>query len=202
MKIGEARQRYAAKSEEYWEQKRHMAKQKKELELRSNTVSKGKEQYLQEAAALELSYQAVSEKYEEYHSFMERLMNIRTGIYNGEVSKQQGDVMMEAARETAKVMEVARRISKGGTVPAADERKLMEYSMVMYTSAKNMAMLNEQKEQKKYGSLWKEEEEITEPSDPNELANNSELEIEAPELVEIAQVMVSAPISEGGASPI
>lgn len=185
MKIVEARKVYSAQMDKYWNQKMSLAKKKKALEEKIKNDPNSKDQFLEEAVTLELSYNAVSEKCEEYHNFMEQVMEIRSGLYNAEIGKQQGDVMAEHARDMAKIMEVARRISKGGKVPPADEKKLMEYSMVMYMSAKNAAMMKEMKEKKQYDSLWEEEKSSGMNPDPNEIADNAELTIDAPEVAEV-----------------
>lgn len=65
----------------------------------------------------------------------------------------------EAYRDLAKIMEIARRISNGDRVPAADEKKLMEFSEDLYQTAKAAAMINEDKEHKEYDSLFEEEDE-------------------------------------------
>lgn len=192
MKIGDARKIYSARFEEFWDQKMSLAKKKKELEEKSKNDPNGKEKFSEEAVTLELSYNAVSEKCEEYHNFMGRVMEIRSGLYNAEVAKQQGDIMADHAKDMAKITEVARRISKGGKVPAADEKKLMEYSMVMYMSAKNVAMMNERKERKQYDSLWEDEKPADQNPDPNEVADSAELTMDAPKVVEVAEVLASA----------
>ncbi len=192
MKIVEARKIYSAQMEKYWDQKMSLAKKKKALEEKSKNDPNSKDQFLKEAATLELSYNTVSEKCEEYHNFLEQVMEIRSGLYNAEIGRQQGDVMAEQAKDMAKIVEVARRIAKGGKVPPADEKKLMEYSMVMYMSAKNAAMMNEMKEKKQYDSLWEEEKSSGMNPDPNEIADNAEITIDAPEVVEVENVMASA----------
>lgn len=65
----------------------------------------------------------------------------------------------EAYRDLAKIMEIARRISNGDRVPAADEKKLMEFSEDLYQTAKAAAMINADKEHKEYDSLFEEEDE-------------------------------------------
>ncbi len=191
MKIVEARKIYSAQMEKYWNQKMSLAKKKKELGEKSKIDPNSKEHYLKEAASLELSYHVVSEKSDEYHNFMEKVMEIRSGLYNAEIARQQGDVMSEQAKDMAKIIEVARRISKGGKVPPADEKKLMEYSMVMYMSAKNAAKMKEVKEKKQYDSLWEEEKSNEMNPDPNEIADNAELTMDVPEVVEVADVIAS-----------
>lgn len=192
MKIGEARQIYSVQLNKYWDQKQSLAKQKKELEEKNSSTPNGKELFSHEMVTMELSYDAVSEKYEEYHKFMEQVMDIHNGLYNAEVSNQQSKTMSEYTQDVAKIMEVARRIAKGGKVPAADEKKLMEYSMAMYMSAKNMAMMNKMKDKEQYASLWDDEKDTGKNPDPNEVADNEELNIDAPEIVDVADVMASA----------
>ena len=189
MKIGEARQIYSAQLQKYEDQKLSLAKKKKELVAKSNTVSNGETLISQEIAKLELSDQAISKKYEEYQKFMEQLTNLHSGIYNMEVSKQQGEAMSEGAKDLAKILEVARRIAEGGKVPPADEQKLMEYNMAMYLSAKNIAMMNERKKRVEYDSLWADEKGSGGNPDPNQVADNKELTINTPEVVDMPDEM-------------
>lgn len=191
MKIGEARQIYSAQLRSYQEQKISLAKQKKDLEKKINATPNGKEIYEKEGVALELSYNAVSEKYDEYQSFMEKLMELHTAYVNAEATKQQGESMSEYTQDVAKLMEVARRIANGDRVPAYDEQKLMEFSMELYMSAKNLAVLNENKEKEEFDSLWKEEEEKTENPDPFEAADSKELSLDAPDIVDVSEIMTS-----------
>lgn len=200
MKIGEARMLYSSQLHSYQEQKLALARQKKELEKKANAVPNGKELYEKEGVALELSYNAVSEKYDEYKAFMEKLMELHTAYFNAEASKQQGEAMAEYAEDLAKIMEVARRIADGDRVPAYDEQKLMEYSMELYMSAKNIAIMNENKDKEEYDSLWADEEEKKENPDPFEAADSKELSLDAPEIVDAGDVAASASAPTAGAS--
>lgn len=65
----------------------------------------------------------------------------------------------EGMRDLAKLLEIARRISRGDKVPASDEKKLMEYSSDLYQAAKSAAMLNANKKRKKHKSMFGDEEE-------------------------------------------
>lgn len=201
MKIGEARQIYSAQIKEFHQQKISLAKQKKDLEHKMSILPDGKEQYANEAAILELSYNAVSEKYDEYHNFMEQLMEQHSLLFNAEATKQQGEAMKEYAIDQVKLMEVARRIGRGDIVPASDEQKLMEYSMELYMSAKNMAMLSElqDKDKEKHDSLWDDDEEKPDNPDPMDVANNGSLQGEAPEIVSAEEVVASAVGDAGSA---
>ncbi|MBD5499619.1 MAG: hypothetical protein HDR10_00200 [Lachnospiraceae bacterium] len=197
MKIGEARQIYSNQLHQYQKQKLALAAQKKDVEKKMNRVPNGQELYADEAATLELSYQAVSEKYDEYHNFMEKLMEAHTALFNAEATKQQGEAMAEYAEDIVKLMEVARRISNGDIVPASDEKKLMEYDMELYMAAKNMAILSE-REKEEHDSLWKDEEEGEPNPDPNDVANNGEVNFDAPS-IEAPQEVIAAAV-EGSAA--
>lgn len=194
MKIGEARQIYSAQIKEFQQQKISLAKQKKDLEHKMSILPDGKEQYANEAATLELSYNAVSEKYDEYRNFMEKIMEQHMLLFNAEATKQQGEAMEEYALDQVKLMEVARRIGRGDIVPASDEQKLMEYSMELYMSAKNLAMLNElqDKDRKKHDSLWDDDEEKPDNPDPMDVANDGTLQGTAPDIVSAEEVIASA----------
>ena len=73
-----------------------------------------------------------------------------------EAAKDEAEAAKEAMDYMLKMMEIARRISTGGQVPGSDEQKLLEYSQVLYTMAKTLAM--SAKEHEKYDSLFEDEE--------------------------------------------
>lgn len=155
MKINEARKIYSSQLREYREQKNLLNKQKQELEQKSKTAGKEEQAvFAKEAAVLELSINALDEKREEYQEYMNKLTEQWTAKANMIVAEQQGEAAKEYVEDLAKIMEVARRLMKGGIVPASDERKLMEYSMELYQAAKNIGALA--KEREEYDSLWEE----------------------------------------------
>ncbi|MBR1597288.1 MAG: hypothetical protein IJ661_00070 [Lachnospiraceae bacterium] len=81
--------------------------------------------------------------------------------FNGAVGDQQAKGMEMQADAEAKMLEIARRISKGGIVPAKDEQALAEYNIDMYQMAKQMGFMA--KEHEKYKkSLMEENEEMAE----------------------------------------
>lgn len=188
MKISEARQLYRGQIKAYHEQQSLLAKQKEELEAKMNTVNNGKEIFAREAATLELTIEAVNEKQSEYKDYMEKLLEQWNAAANMVSAEQQGEAMEEYAINMAKIMEVARRLMKGGIVPAEDEKKLMEFSMEMYQAAKNIGIMAKEKEE--YDSLWGDEEE-KEYEDPIETADNTEAFAEGPEIVEVADTIAS-----------
>ena len=153
------------------------------------SVEDGKTLYANEAATLELTIEAVKEKQTEYRDYMDKLLEQWSATANMVSAKQQGEAMEEYVEDLAKIMEVARRIMKGGIVPPSDEKKLMDYSMEMYQAAKNMGALA--KEREEYDSLWEEEEEEREVEDPMETADNAEAFAPGPAVVEVADTVAA-----------
>lgn len=188
MKIEEARRLYSGQIKAYHQQQLALSKQKQELEQKMNTVANGKELFADEAATLELTIGAVNEKQTEYKDYMEKLLEQWSAAANMVSAEQQGEAMKEYAVNMGKIMEVARRLMKGGIVPAEDEKKLMEFSMEMYQAAKNIGAMAKKKEE--YDSLW-EEEEKKELEDPMEVADNTEVFAEGPEIVDVADTIAS-----------
>ena len=194
MKIAEARQLYSTQIRAYQEQHTALFKQKKELEEKMKTEENGSIIYANEAATLELSIKAVEEQKSQYQEYMDKLMQQWNAVANMEVAKQQGEAMEEYAVDLGKIMEVARRIMKGGIVPPTDEQKLMEYSMELYQAAKNIGALVK-KEKEEYESLWEDDEEKAVAEDPTEIADNAEAFASGPAIVEVSDTMAS--VSEG-----
>lgn len=191
MKIEEARQLYNTQIKSYHEQQKILFEQKQELETKMNTVPDGKSIYANEAAVLELTIKAVDEKQNEYKDYMEQLLEQWSAVANMVSAEQQGEAMKEYAEDVGKIMEVARRLMKGGIVPASDEKKLMEYSMEMYQAAKNIGAMIQHSKKEKYKSLWEDEEEPKEQEDPTETANNTEAFAQGPEIVDVADTIAS-----------
>ena len=195
MKISEARQLYNTQIRAYREQQVILSKQKKELEDKMNSVTDGKTIYANEAAILELTIKAVDEKQNEYQDYMDKLLAQWSSTANMVSAEQQGEAMEDYVEDLGKIMEVARRLMKGGIVPASDEKKLMEYSMELYQAAKNMGALAKQKEKEEYDSLWGDEEE-TEYEDPIEVADNTEAFANGPAIVDVTDTIASVEITE------
>ena len=91
---------------------------------------------------------------------------MNTAIQNANAAQQQGEAMGDAMDNQAKVLEIARRIAKGGKVPPKDEQALMEYSVELYQMAKQAAMMA--KERKEYDALIEEESKKAEQNDSDE----------------------------------
>ena len=192
MKIEEARQIYNVQLKSFYNKQRELHRQRQELDEKIKTTENGSIIYKNEAASLELQYNAVSEKRQEYQDYMDKLLEQQTNIMDMLASEQQADAMADSAREQAKIMEVARRIMHGDKVPAKDEKKLMEFDYKLYAMAKNTAaMLKLQKDRKEHKSLW-DDEEKRENIDVKEAADNTEAFADGPEIVEVEEVITAA----------
>lgn len=195
MKISDAREMYSYQIKSYREQQVALNKQKQELETKIKLLPNGKAVYANEAAVLELTIEAVNKKQEEYKDYMSQLLEQWSATANMVSAEQQGEAMKEYAEDLGKIMEVARRIMKGGIVPPTDEKKLMEFSMELYQAAKNIGAMVRRKEKEEYDSLWGDEEE-KEYEDPMEVADNTEAFADGPEIVDVADTMASVSIEE------
>lgn len=201
MKIGEAQKLYRAQRASLLEQKQKLLKKREDMEKKVNITPDGKEIYANEAARLELTLDAVTQRFDENQEVLDRLVEERVLVWNAEVSRQQSDVMQEKSDDMAKIMEVARRIGKGAKVPASDEKKLMDYSMEVYLAAKNLAMLNERKKREKYKSLWEDEDDRQRQEyDPQEKAENAETSVGLPDTSPVEGV--DEILSEGAGTPM
>lgn len=78
------------------------------------------------------------------------------------------------AKDQAKIMAVFRAMAKGDIVPAADEKKLLEYSSKLYQAAKMAQSMAQTVERKKQASQWDEKEEKAYNEKMKELRNESE----------------------------
>ena len=190
MKIGEAQKLYREQVSEYRTQKVALSKQLEDVRARMKNVPEQKEQYASEAVTLELTIDALDEKQTEYQDYLDKLSDQYCAYWNATVAEQQADAAAEYGIEMGKIMEVARRIMKGGVVPASDEKKLMEFNFEMYQTAKNIGAMVQRQKKEEYDSLWGDEEE-KEYDDPQEVAENALAPTGAPEVVEVAEVMAS-----------
>lgn len=188
MKIGEAQQIYREQVKAYREQKAVLSKQLQDVQSRIKYSSNG--QYESEAAVLELTLDALNEKQTEYQDYLNALSYQYCAYWNAAVAEQQADAAEEYAVNLGKILEVARRIMKGGTVPAEDEKKLMEYSTEMYQTAKSIGSMVQRQKKEKYDSLWEDEEE-KEYDDPQETAENAEASSGGPSVVDAADIVAS-----------
>ncbi len=195
MKIREARQAYTAQLDILRSRQRELMKKRDENNARLAEIGKNttvsadggvvldlSEEYRKRAQELQEKIDKVKEQIDEHIELRDQVIEMEVGIANAEVAKQQGEAMQDYGEEMAKCLEIARRISNGDRVPAQDEKKLMDFNMEIYMAAKNMATMNMDKKHKDYDSLWEDEEEKGENPDPMEMAADSEINVEIPEI--------------------
>ena len=72
MKVGEARGIYSSVLKSYNQQKFKLSKQRNELKERMESTPDGKTLYADEAATLDLQYNAVAEKQDEYQDYVDQ----------------------------------------------------------------------------------------------------------------------------------
>lgn len=190
MKIGEAQQLYREQVQAYQAQKVAVSKQLQDVRSRMEHSADKQEQYGSEAAVLELSLEALNAKQTEYQDYLNELAEQYCAYWNATVADQQADAAKEYAIDMGKILEVARRIMKGGIVPASDEKKLMEFDFELYQVAKNVGAMARREKREKYKSLWEDEEE-KEYDDPQEVAENAEAGSSGPAIVDVAETMAS-----------
>ncbi len=188
MTLGEKRGIYSTLLREYDMQKAKLAQQKQDLDQKIKTTENGAGIYAKEAATLELTYNAVSKKQDEYQDYMDRLMQQWDAEFNKVAANQQADATEEYGKEMGKILTIARRIMHGDIVPQTDEKKLMEYSSELYQMAKNAGMMARLREKRKYESLW-DDEEMKEYEDPTEAADCQEVLDLGPEVVSVEDTM-------------
>ena len=169
MKLGEARQITSQRLNVLSQRKRELTKI-----LKGETPGGATTPHF-DRVELSKALDAVETEYEQTQEVAEKLNVLDNNIQNAEIARQQSEAAAEAAEEILKILEVFRRISKGDRVPPTDERKLMEYSQEMYIAAKNMALMNRNREAEEHDSLWEEEPAEEEPVEPAELAANTEV---------------------------
>ena len=195
MKIGEAQGIYREQVNAYREQKSVLSKRLQNIRSRIKTPE-DQEAYGAEAATLELTLEALDEKQKEYQDYLSKLSEKYCAYWNATVAEQQKDATKEYAADMAKLLEVARRIMKGASVPASDEKKLMEFSSDMYQMAKNIGAMVQRQKREKYESLWKEDQEKKEYDDPGEVAENASVGMEGPEIVDVSDTIASIASAE------
>ena len=187
MKISEAASMYRVQLSQQRSQRKELLNQKEKLEKQAQSAKKSgagvtlelSDEYKKRMQEIEEKIDILNSEIKENEKGLDGIIETEVGIFNAENSKQQADAMKKYAEDMAKCLEIARRISNGDKVPATDEKKLMDFNMEIYMAAKNMSVMNQGKKHKEYDSLWGDEEE-KEYADPQEVASNSEINIEEP----------------------
>lgn len=193
--IGELRGTYSYVHKEYNSKKYELGNQLDNLKEKITNTENGQELYGEQAAILELQYAAVSDKQKIYDDFIQSFMEKWQTKLQLVADKQNADSAGDAYEDIGKILEVARRLCRGDIVPASDEKKLMDYDKDLYQMAKNAQMMAQIKERKKHDSLW-DDEKKTEQEDPMEAADAQEIDVKAPEIVSVDQVIAEATPSD------
>lgn len=76
-----------------------------------------------------------------------------------EAAKEAAKAAGEGMEDMAKIIEIARRISRGDKVPPSDEKKLMEFDSDLYQVAKAAAALHAKEKHKEHDALFEDENE-------------------------------------------
>ena len=199
MKIGEAQQIYRQQVKAYQQQKSALSKQLKTVQSRMESTQNEEDKALfsKDAAVLELSIKELDDKQKEYQNYLDDLTDQYCAYWNATVAEQQADAYKEYGEEMGKIMEVARRIMKGATVPQSDEKKLMDFSYELYQAAKTVGeMVKRQKEKdEKYDTLWGNKEE-KEYDDPQEVAENATAASNGPQIVSVEDTLAGVFVAE------
>ena len=114
MKIKDAEQTYRTQVQSYQTQKTTIAKKQNELKKKMETSADGSTLFGNEAAVLQLTYDALDKKQNEYANYLDQLSEQRFAIEELENTKQQGKAAEKAGKDLAKIMEVARRSQGAG----------------------------------------------------------------------------------------
>ena len=193
MTVGEVRKTYSVQLKSYNIQKNNLAQQRAALNEKIKKTENGSVVYANEAATLELTYNAVAKKQNEYQNYMEQLMEQWETKFNEVATRENAEAEKEGFEELSKIMEVVRRMAKGDNVPQGDEKKVMEYDKDMYQMAKSAQMVAKmrKKDREDHDSLWGDEEE-REREDPMEVADGQEAFAAGPEVVSVEDTMASA----------
>lgn len=200
MTVKEARQTYNAQLKSYNVQKYNLAKQKAELKEKMEKTENGAVIYADQAAVLELTYNAVAEKQDEYQNYMDQLMEQWNAKFDEVSTRNNVEAEKEGFEDLRKIMEVVRRMTKGDNVPHSDEKKVMEYDKDMYQMAKSAQMVAQmrKKDREDHDSLWKDEEQ-KECEGAMDAADGQEALVDGPEIISVEETMASVelPTNDG-----
>lgn len=189
--LGELRNKYSAVHKEYNSKAYELSKKLNETKELIKRTPNGDELFGEQAAVLELQYNAVSEQKKIYDDFTRQFMEKWNAERELIATKQNTEAEKDYYKDMGKILAVAMRMFHGDIVPGSDEKKLMEFDSDLYQMAKNAQMMAKLKERKKYDSLW-DDEEKKELEDPVEAADAKETSLEAPEVVSVDEVIAKS----------
>ncbi len=100
---------------------------------------------------------AMQEAFDKAMADQAKVNEMNAALHDSVWAEQTGDAEKKMMDDEAKVLEIARRIGKGGIVPAKDEAFLIEKSPDLYKMAKLQALMA--KEYERHKSLLEENDE-------------------------------------------
>lgn len=191
MTLGELRTTYSGVHKEYNSTAYNLSVKLNETKERIANTPNGQELFGEQAATLELQYNAVKEQQKVYDDFIQQFMKQWDAKMESVAEKENAEATADYYEDIGKIMTVAQRMCHGDKVPATDEKKLMEYDSDLYQMAKNAQMMARLKKRKEYDSLWTDEEK-KEYEDPIEAADSTETELVGPDIVSVDSVIEAA----------
>lgn len=190
--IRDAFQRNGKQIEKYSNKISGIRKMQKELEAKIEEDPENAEAYQGEYDKLELSYQALLEKRDEYMDYGGKLMEQSMLIQNAKVAEQQAEAMNKAADDMAKCMEVASRYGRGERVSAKDLQKLMQMFPDLYKMAVAQRMMEEHRDNRKQKDVFDDEDNTPKDLSVTEEVANTEASIAPPEMAEPETVIAES----------
>lgn len=195
MKLGDAMSGYRKALNEYNAAGNSILKRKNDLQKSIETMPDQAESIKKQMVTLEISYNAVKEKQDQYQKYMNQLTDMWNMYVEEKSSEENAEAVKDSFDDYGKILEVARRISRGDTVPPEDEKKLMEYSSDLYQAAVSAGMQArmQNRKHKDYDSLWSDEDKKPEQEDPMEYADNQTISTSsAPAIADVSATLDSA----------
>ena len=189
--LGELRNKFSAVHKQYNSTAFELSKKLNETKELIKRVPEGDKLFGEQAAVLELQYNAVKDQQKIYDDFIHQFMDKWDAEREMVSAKQNAEAEGDYYKEMGKILAVAMRMFHGDIVPGSDEKKLMEFDSDLYQLAKIAQMMAKLKERKKYDSLW-DDEEKKELEDPIEAADAKETSLEAPEVVSVDEVIAKS----------
>lgn len=152
MNVEDIKKKYYAELEMLDEELQKLEAQKASFLKSSEESADASKSFKLEMEAVEVIYQATFNKYKNYKRFLSYVESVCDVI--DMMNKQDSEAIKKDVEDITKIVEVARRISINGIVPESDEERLKAYSMELYLSSKDMALVHKTNKQEEYKSLW------------------------------------------------
>lgn len=146
--LGELRNKFSAVHKQYNSTAFELSKKLNETKKLIKRVPEGDKLFGEQAAVLELQYNAVKDQQKIYDDFIHQFMDKWDAEREMVSAKQNAEAEGDYYKEMGKILAVAMRMFHGDIVPGSDEKKLMEFDSDLYQMAKNAQMMAKLKERK------------------------------------------------------